>query len=192
VWIVCNFQSKSWSIILGCNWWQFCVRLWILYSNKKPSLWDVFGIGYFFKNFHTHSGTGVHKVMYLVLPQLICFNWYVLQYQYSYQYHIPRLHPTHQYNTGTSRQYIYTALCVCVCVCVYYHNPAIQLLLHNFPTKSLTRAGKQLPFKTQSKLHLTLHQKLSIVSMYPVFQRRGKFSFCLIITARFRCFEKRV
>jgi len=68
---------------------------------------------------------------------------------------------------------------------VYYHNPAIQLLLHNFPTKSLTRAGKQLPFKTQSKLHLTLHQKLSIVSMYPVFQRRGKFSFCLIITARF-------
>jgi hypothetical protein len=33
---------------------------------------------------------------------------------------------------------------------VYYHNPAIQLLLHNFPTKSLTRAGKQLPLKLKA------------------------------------------
>ncbi len=124
-------------------------------------------------------GTGILKVMYLVRPrvpstffkilkglELILvlvykaniasghmFNWYVLQYQYSYQYYIPRLHPIHQYNTGTSRQYIYLYVCVCVSlyVCVYYHNPAIQLLrLHNFPTKSLTKSWEAASIKTQS------------------------------------------
>jgi hypothetical protein len=32
------------------------------------------------------------------LPEVIP-NWYVLQYQDSYQYHIPQLHLIYQYNT---------------------------------------------------------------------------------------------
>jgi hypothetical protein len=35
----------------------------------------------------------------LVLPPVIP-GWYVLQYHFSYHYHIPGLHPTYQYNTG--------------------------------------------------------------------------------------------
>jgi hypothetical protein len=81
-------KLTSWVLVLGPRLiFAWCIAVWTWFWGRyRPGTSQV----------SYQTTTGIRLVLLQVIP-----DWFLLLYQYSYQYYIPRLHPIYWYNTGT-------------------------------------------------------------------------------------------